>query len=177
MKPDNVFVPGIWAAGRHEPGRPKAIAASLILAGVGLVAATAWTFGALRIPLLSGILAAYLAYLSPLLGLIGIILALYGLWRARERIRRATVLAGALGVLLNVGATGLEVAAFKVIPTSVTVRGEVFGPSELAGRTVMFRGPDGDVLAAVVMGDPSGYGCFGFFIFQCQGAPAGSSAR
>jgi len=135
---------GPWAAGRYEPGRPKTVAASLILALLGLVVAgTAWSFGAFRIPLVD----IPPAYLSPRLGLVGVVLALIGLWRVR-RLRRAMVAAGVLAVVLNVGAVGLEVAASRMIPSTVTVRGEVGAQDIPIQGSVVFRGPGGHLLAA-----------------------------
>ena len=125
MKSDPGFSPdGTGAAGRFDPGRPKTIAAylllaSVILALVGLaMAGIAWSFGALRIPLL-GIPP---SYLGSRLGLVGVVLALIGMWRVRG-LRRAMVVVGTLGVLLNVVAVGLEFAGSKVIPSTVKVRG------------------------------------------------------
>ena len=159
-------VPGVG----DTPPQPKTIAtylilASVILALVGLaMAGIAWSFGALRIPLLG----TPPPYLGPRLGLVGVVLALIGLWRVR-RIRRAMVVVGTLGVLLNVVAVGLEFAASKVIPSTIRVRGEVVGPSALTGRTIVFRAPEGDLLATTILGDPSEYECTWFFVISCEG--------
>ncbi len=95
---------------------------------------------------------------GPLIAVLGVLLALYGarhvIW---EFSLKGIVLGSLLGVLLNVGAIGLETAVSKAVLPTVTLRGYLVGGCVgLEGREMTFLGQEGHVLATTRTGESHG---------------------